>query len=35
MDVIGMYLGDVWIRDDNVREVSEGLDAVGKACRKN
>ena len=32
VNVVGMDLGDMGVRDDNKGEVAEGLDAVGKAC---
>jgi hypothetical protein len=35
MDVIGMDLGDMGVRDDDKGEVAERLDAVGKACRED
>lgn len=32
MDVVGVDLGDVRVRDDNEGEIAQGLDAVGEAC---
>ena len=31
MDVVVVDAGDVWIGDDNEREVAKGLDSVGDA----
>jgi hypothetical protein len=35
VDIVGMDLGDMGVRDDDKGEVTEGLDAVGKACRED